>query len=117
MKKSEIFWAIIRKVVEVCEVREVDILNGMKAQAVVDARSLVVQYCRRVGLANEDIAYYVLQWQGADISYGAIRRKGKMVDNLFRGYGDRCIQSRAFCLMSKEIAQWCSTEFNAPQMG
>ncbi len=61
MKKSEIFNILLDKVAEICEVKRDSIINGIKLQAVVDARMLLVQYLRRIGLSSDDIALVVMK--------------------------------------------------------
>lgn len=69
MKKSEIFDRLLDKVCEVCEVRLGNIINGSKLQAVVDARMLAVQYLRRIGLTNDDIALIVMRKAKGDMTW------------------------------------------------
>lgn len=112
MKKSEIFAILLDKVAEVCEVKPERIISGVKLQAVVDARVLVIQYLRRIGLSSDDIALVALKSQGIEpTDIKEIKRKAKNVDKLFNMYSSRCLQSYDFCLMSKEISQWCREQY------
>lgn len=115
MKKSEMFDVILRKVCEECEVREESIINGTKMQSVVDARMLVVQYARRIGLSNDEIALIVLRKLAGTNDYfpepSEIKSKSKGVDQLFKGYSDRCLQSRAFVLQSIDINTYVQGTF------
>lgn len=107
MKRSEIFDTVIGKVAEVCEVNVDDIISGSKIQSVVDARVITVQYLRRAGLSNDDIAEIVLKKLGITPTVDAVKRKAKGVDKMFCSYSNRCLQSFAFCLMSKDIKAFC----------
>lgn len=116
MKKSEIFSIILSKVAEVCEVREDSIINGSKLQAVVDARVLTVQYLRRIGLSNDDIALIVFRMAAGDMELcppmSELKKKARNVDRLFCAYSQRCLESYAFCLMSKEIKEFCHEKYS-----
>lgn len=108
MKKSELFDAILAKVCEVCEVDPDAVISGNKAQYIVDARCLAVQYCRRAGLSNDEIALIILRkTMGTEPDAAAIKKKAKAMDNLFKSYTERCLQSKVFCLLSKHINEWC----------
>lgn len=111
MKKSEIFDAILDKVCEVCDIEKELVLDGSRFQTVVEARCLAVQYMRRAGLSNDEIALIVLKWEMKDSRYKPsvpdLKKKAKAIDTMFKSYSDRCIQSYAFRLMSKEISDWC----------
>lgn len=116
MKPSEIFDILANKVSEVCEVRKEDIINCSKVQSVVNARVLLVQYLRRVGLSNDDIAKIVLVMINKDkVDYypsdEEIKRKAKGVDKMFSSYSQHCLESYAFCLMSKEIKEFCHNTY------
>lgn len=115
MKKSEIFKIILEEVSEICEVRTETILGPSKYTSVVDSRILTVQYARRLGLTNEDIALYVLRMNAGDMKYNPtekeLRTKAKTVDNIFRSYSDRCLQSRAFVLMSCDMNKFIKEKF------
>lgn len=111
MKKSEIFDVVLAMVCEECEVSATDVVEGVKDQTVVDARLLLVQYTRRIGLSNNEIARIVLQRRGEEINQEAVRRKAKCVDKMFKNYSDRCLQCRAFVLMSREINRLCTEVF------
>lgn len=115
MKKSEIFDTLLDKVCEVCEVRKDCVINGSKLQAVVDARILAVQYLRRIGLSSDDIALVVMREAAADMllcpPLGELKKKAKSIDKLFNTYSSRCLSSYAFCLMSKEISEFCRSKY------
>lgn len=68
MKKSEMYNLVVDKVCEICEVRRDTVINGRKMQAVVDARILIVQYLKRIGLSSDDIALMVLRELAGDPS-------------------------------------------------
>lgn len=111
MKKSEIFDLVLGKVCEVAEVRTDSVLSPCRLQAVVDARVLAVQYLRRIGLTNDDIALIVLRKRAGDMTLcppmDEIKAKAKGIDKMFSSYSERCLQSYAFCLMSVEIKRFC----------
>lgn len=112
MKKSEIFNLLLDKVADVCEVKRESIISGIKLQAVVDARILLVQYLRRIGLSSDDIALVSLKLQGKEPNdIKEIKQKAKTVDRLFNAYSSRCLQSYSFCLMSQDISKWCRGEY------
>ena len=69
MKKSEIFDILVNKVCDVCEVRIDTLIKGSKLQSVVDARVLSVQYLRRIGLTNDDIALIVMRKIKGDMTW------------------------------------------------
>lgn len=116
MKKSEIFNLLMDKICDVCEVRKESIIGGAKYQTVVDAKVLLVQYLRRLGLTNDEIALIMLRMKEDDMNYfpsvEEVKRKAKGIDNLFKIYSERCIQSRAFGLMSIEIRDFCAQTFD-----
>lgn len=107
MKKSEIFDVLLSKVAEKCEVDEEDIVRGCKLQSVVDARVLLVQYLRRIGLSNDDIAAIFLRRNGADTTTLSVKKKAKSIDKMFASYSQRCLDSYAFCLISEDIRDYC----------
>lgn len=115
MKKSEMFDIILDKVSEVCEVRKDLIVAGSKMRSVVDARMLAVQYLRRMGLTNDDIALIVLRLNAGDNllfpSLPDLKKKAKTIDKLFNSYSSRCLESYAFCLMSEEIMWFCREKY------
>lgn len=112
MKKSDIFNALIAKVCEVCEVREDLLLGPTKLQSVVDSRILAVQYLRRIGLSNDEIAYQVEQYRKAEPTIADIKKRAKTVQRLFDSYSQRCLESYAFCLMSKDIKDFCHETYS-----
>lgn len=105
MKKSELYQKIVEKVCEVCEINYDHLIRGCRLQAVVDARILSVQYLRRAGLSNDDIALITLKAIGNDehIHLEQIKKKARGIDKEFRSYSDRCLQSLSFRMMSVEI--------------
>lgn len=115
MTKSEIFYKILDKVCYECQVHAEDILTGVKDQTIVDARTLLIQYARRVGLSSSEIAAIVVcHTSGRPIIFEPspeVRKKAKVVDKIFRAYGDRCMQSKAFCIQSREINEFMDDEF------
>ena len=115
MKKSEIFDRLLDKVCEVCEVRLDTIINGSKLQAVVDARMLAVQYLRRIGLTNDDIALIVMRKVKGDMTWcppiRVIKSKAKGVQKMFDSYSQRCLESYAFCIMSSELKDFCREQY------
>lgn len=115
MKKSELFDMLLERVCEECEVRCDLVLKGSRIQAVVDARLLCVQYLRRIGLNNDDIALVALRRQAGDNNLcpplAELKKKSKSIDKMFKAYSDRCMQSYAFCLASKEIAKFCREQY------
>lgn len=119
MKKSELFLIILDKVAEVCEVRKEDILSGTKVQAVVDARILAIQYMRRMGLSSDDIAVVMLrmnsQEPGCAPTIKEIKAKAKSIDKTFNLYSSRCLDSKAFQMMSIEIRDFCRETFVVDQ--
>ncbi|MCQ2147321.1 MAG: hypothetical protein MJZ16_07380 [Bacteroidales bacterium] len=121
MKKSEMFSIVLGKVAEVCEVREESIINGSKMQAVVDARILAVQYLRRIGLTNDDIALIIYRISSGDMNacptMSDLKKKARNIDRLFCSYSQRCLESYAFCLMSKEIKEFCHEKYSEHYLG
>lgn len=113
MKKSEIFDLVVAKVSEVCEVHTESIIQGVKAQAVVDARVLAVQYLRRIGLSSDDIALILLRKKnlGEQPTLADIKKKAKAIDKMFDSYSRRCLDSYAFCLMSSEVRDYCRERY------
>lgn len=113
MKKSELFVMLALKVCEICEVDYQLLIDGSKLQSVVDARMLCVQYLRRIGLSNDDIAAIAYRLKhGSSPDEETIKRKAKGIDKMFMRYSDRCMQSYAFCLLSKTIKDWCHETYN-----
>ncbi len=113
MKKSEICDLLLAKVSEVCEVHKESIIQGVKLQSVVDARVLAVQYLRRIGLSADDIAHHLLMRQniGQEPTLAEIKKKSKSIEKMFDSYSRRCLESYAFCLMSKDIKDWCKEKY------
>ena len=115
MKKSEIFDILINKVCDVCEVRVDTLIHGSKLQSVVDARVLSVQYLRRIGLTNDDIALIVMRKIKGDMSWcppiQEVKAKAKGVQRMFDSYSQRCLDSYAFCIMSSEIKDFCREQY------
>lgn len=115
MKKSEMYNLVMDKVCEICEVRRDTVINGRKMQAVVDARILIVQYLKRIGLSSDDIALMVLRELAGDPSLcpplSELKKKAKAVDKMFNFYSSRCLESYSFCLMSVDIKGWCRDRY------
>ena len=115
MKKSEIFDVLVKKVCEVCEVRYEMVITGSKLQSVVDARVLSVQYLRRIGLTNDDIALIVMRKLKGDMTWCPplhdVKAKAKGVQRMFDSYSQRCLDSYAFCIMSSEIKDFCREQY------
>ena len=115
MKKSEIFDIIVNKVCEVCEVRKDAILNNLKMQAVVDARMLAVQYLIREGISADDIALIMFREQAGDMTFcpdkQLLRTRARGFNKQFNVYSRRCMESRAFRIMSADIAKFCREQF------
>lgn len=115
MKKSEMFGILLDEVCKVCEVRRRSIIEGSKLQAVVDARVLAVQYLRRIGLSSDDIALIVLRELKGDEDYCPtlqdIKNKAKAIDRMFCSYSQRCLESYAFCLMSRDVKEFCHSQY------
>lgn len=115
MNKSEIFDAVVDKVCELCEVNKDDVMGGVKERDVVDARLLAVQYLRRIGFSNDEVALLALKRCTGDATLRtvdkAVKTKAKSVDKMFRAYSDRCLQSKMFCIISTELAKFLRDEF------
>lgn len=118
MKKSEIFDIVLAEVAAVCEVSADDIINIVRRQDVVDARVLVVQYLRRIGLSFDDIAVIVLRrqlvgtcFEGSEPTERQIKSKARGVQKMFCSYTQRCLESRAFRLMSIEVRDFLLERF------
>lgn len=115
MKKSEMFNTILRQVCELCEVDAEGVVNGCKQQSYVDARMLCVQYLRRLGLTSDEIAIIVIRILKGDMSYKPnqeeVRSKSRGVEKMFNSYSTRCLQSRAFVLMSTDLKKFCDEHF------
>lgn len=114
MRKTEMFEILLAKVCELCDVRSSDVLNYCKIQSVVDARLLLVQYLRRIGLSNDDIALIFIRAAKGKDYYPGIdewKRKAKGIDKMFNSYSSRCLQSYAFCIISKDIKEFCHNQY------
>lgn len=111
MKKSEIFDIILNEVVDVCEVTAEDVLNVKRTQSAVDARVLVVQYCRKAGLSNDDIAKIVLRKTDGCLDDQYVLYKSKGVERMYYSYLDRMRESYAFGLMDDEICEYLKTKY------
>lgn len=106
MVKSDIFWEIASKVADVCQVNVDDMMYDSREQKVVDARMLTVQYAVRVGFSYSEIAEIVMQYTKAPITTDDLRKKARMVSNVYRSYMGRCQQNSLFCILSKEVKVW-----------
>lgn len=104
----------MNKVCEVCEVCSADIINGRRTQDVVDARMLLVQYLRKGGLSNDDIAaIFIRKVTGNRLPpLDAVKRKAKNIDRLYNEYYYRKNESRIFSMMSDEINEFCREFYN-----
>lgn len=115
MKKSQMFNIILEQVCELCEVDAEGVLGGCKQQSYVDARILCVQYVRRLGMTCDEIATIVIRLLKDDMTYKPtpeeIRGKSRGVEKMFNGYSTRCLQSRAFVLMSTSLKKFCDEHF------
>lgn len=115
MRRSEIYNELVDKVCEICEVRRALVIGERKLQAVVDARMLVVQYLRRIGLSNDDIALLMMREQAGDVKFfppiDEVRKKARTVARIFNSYSERCMQSYAFCLASREVQLYCRQRY------
>lgn len=115
MKKSEMFNTILDQVCDLCEVDREGVITGCKQQSYVDARLLCVQYLRRLGLTSDEIATVVLRLLKGDMGYHPtqeeIRSKSRGVEKMFNSYSTRCLQSRAFVLMSTSLKKFCDENF------
>lgn len=102
-------------VCEICEVRRELVVGDRKLQAVFDARLLAVQYLRRLGMSNDDIALLVLREQAGDPKYMPlitdIRKKARSIARMFNSYSERCLQSHVFCLASREVQDYCRAHY------
>lgn len=115
MKKSEIFATLVDKVCEVCEVDRAGVIKGARSQSFVVARVLAVQYLRRIGLSCDDIALLIIREAKGDPNYvpptHKLKIKSRSVDKIFNSYSSRCLESYAFCLMSREIKEYCHEQY------
>lgn len=107
MKKSEMFDILADKVCEICEVSKEDILNCCRRQSVVEARILLVQYLRRIGFSNDNIAEIVLMETNQPVSDSIVKQKAKGVQKMFDAYSTHFLNSYAFCILSKDIKKFC----------
>lgn len=115
MKKSEMHDVVLNKVCELCEVDPNDVVNFCKMQSCVDARLLCVQYLRRLGLTNDEIAIINLRKVKGDMSYkpsqDEVKSKARSIEKMFSSYSTRCLQARHFVLMSTDIKKFCEEKF------
>ncbi len=109
------FTTILAQICDLCEVDSEGILNGCKQQSYVDARILCVQYLRRLGMTSDEIAIIVIRLLKGDMTYKPtpeeIRGKSRGIDKMFNSYSLRCMQSRAFVLMSTALKKFCDERF------
>lgn len=110
MKKSEIFDAIQRKVVEICEIDFDEFTGGVKGHDVVDARIICVQYLWRVGFSNEEIALFVLSRNrgitGLTTSSPEVKSKAKHINKLLNSYNQRCKDAFTFRKLATKMSQF-----------
>lgn len=106
---------ILVQVCDLCEVDAEGVLNGCKQQSYVDARMLCVQYLRRLGMTSDEIAIIVIRMLRNDMTYkpaaDEVRGKSRGVEKMFNSYSNRCLQSRAFVLMSTALKKYCDERF------
>lgn len=109
------FNTILVQVCDLCEVDAEGVLNGCKQQSYVDARMLCVQYLRRLGMTSDEIATIVIRMLRNDMNYrpapDEVRGKSRGVEKMFNSYSNRCLQSRAFVLMSTALKKFCDERF------
>lgn len=109
------FNTILAQVCELCEVDEETLMSGCKQQSYVDARMLCVQYVRRLGMTSDEIATIVIRKLKGDMTYKPtpeeIRSKSRGIEKMFNTYPTRCLQSRAFVLMSTAMKKFCDERF------
>ena len=110
MKKSEVFDAIQRKVVEICEIDFNEFTSGVKGHDVVDARIITVQYLWRVGFSNEGIALFVLTrnrgMTGLTTSSPEVKSKAKHINKLLNSYNQRCKDAFTFRRLSTQMSEF-----------
>lgn len=111
MKPTECFDILADKVSEICEVRKEDIINCCKSQNAINGRVLLVQYLRRLGFSNQDIARIVLikskKFLNITPSEKDIKKKAKCVNSIFSSYSQYCLDSKLFVSMSRDVHSFC----------
>lgn len=100
------FASVMSKTSEICEVSVDHILGGLRLQALVNARILIVRELRHLGLTNKDIALNVLKAQGSAPLLADIELKSKHIAKLYHAYDARYSTDAHFRLMADEIAQY-----------
>ena len=116
MTKIEIFDIILNEVCHTCNVLPESVISGVKFQPIVDARYLTVQYLRRIGFSNDEIALTVMRKQRGDMNYRPsieeLKKKVKGVGKMFDAYSERCLQSVMFRIFSKDLTAFCRETFD-----
>lgn len=116
MVKTEMFNAVLTKCCEECDALPEEVLTCCRRPNVVDARVLTVQYTKRLGLTNKDIAAIVLKKLNGDDNYrpplGEIDNKARGVEKMFASYTVRCFNSKAFRMSSVKIKNFCNENYH-----
>ncbi len=103
---------MLNKAAELCECPVSWILEDSKINAAIDARYLVVQYMRRLGYSNDDVALAVYLARGQELEPKEIRSKAKYVCKIFRDYSERCNNNKQFIKTSQQMAEYCHEAFD-----
>lgn len=115
MRKTEIIRLIREKATEICDTTTERVVGGTHGNSEVEARILTIQYARRQGISNEDIALAWLRDSAGDQSLypskEALRNKAKTIRCLFNSYSEHCLQSKAFRYLSQEMKKFCEETF------
>lgn len=109
------FDILVDKVCDICDVSVELVITGCKRHDVVEARVLAVQYLRRIGLSFDDISLIVLRKLNGGHDYQPtmkeLKSKAKAVQKMFNLYSQYCIDSYSFCLMSRDVQEFCHTTY------
>lgn len=109
MRKSEIYDYVVNDVCEICEVSRDSLLSESRLQPLVDARILVVQYLRRLGFGFDEITLNIIRERVDTPDYKPpiieIRKKSKNLRRQFCCYTLRCLDSKMFQRLSRELKQ------------
>lgn len=115
------FDMLVDKVCEVCDVDLDLVINGSRRHDVVEARILAVQYLRRIGLTFDDISLIVLRKVSGDKNFQPsmkdVKLKAKAVQKMFNSYSQYCLDSYSFCLMSRDIQEFCHSKYKEYYLG
>ena len=103
---------LLNKAAELCECPVSWILEDSKINAAIDAKYLVVQYMRRLGYSNDDVALAVCLARGKEPEPNEIRAKAKYVCKIFRDYSERCNNNRQFVSVSEQMSEFCHEAFD-----